>query len=281
MTNPTAHNPAVLDEASYIQFVSYPESSGWNASTHLAKVDFGHGDEFAYIKLMFLDAIPSLANEAIGWTLARAVGIPVPSRTAIMIGSADFWRDKLGRLPPDCPTDGDIAAWCSTSCDCIEQHTWISLDNDQAAIKLAKSPRGQQILAFYTWLHNADGNPRNLLRLGDGDWAVIDHEFLFNGVLGNWRKPPQARNFADPPYLLERIRKLTEEGKISKKANAEICSGMIHYGQLHQGAIAKTLPYLSDTLDKIELPAHARSALPLIVDRAWNFWMPKMVNQLL
>lgn len=274
-------DPVFLNESAYGQFVSRPEHEGWNCSTHLARIDFGQGDEFAYIKLMYLEGVPGLANEAIGWQLAHAVGIPAPSRAAIMIGSADFWRQTLGKLPPDCPTDGDIAAWCVARCETVEQHTWLNLDNDAAATALAKSPRGQQILAFYTWLHNADGNPANLLRLGTDDWAVIDHEFLFNGVTGNWRKPPAARRFNDPPYMLGRLKALTDKGRISKKANADIRSAIVHYSQAHQGAIGAAIPYVADTLEKIELPQHAKSVLPLIVDRAWNFWMPTMVNKLL
>lgn len=274
-------NPVFVDESAYTQYIARPESAGWNSSTHLAKMNFGQGDEFAYIKLMFLADFPDLSNEAIGWQLAHACGIPAPERAAIMIGSAEFWKEKLGELPHGCPTEGDIAAWCVARCNTLEQHTWLNMHNDQAAMALAKSPRGQQILAFYTWLHNADGNPRNLLRLGNGEWAVIDHEFLFNGVLGNWRKPPIKRDFSSPPYLLERLKALTDKGKISKKASADIRSAMVHHAADHQGAIARALPYLADTLDQIELPIHAKSVLPLIVDRAWNFWMPRMVNKLL
>lgn len=244
-------------------------------------MDFGQGDEFAYIKLMFLSAVPDLSNEAIGWQLAHACGIPAPERAAVMVGSAGFWADKLGRLPEGCPNEGDIAAWCVARCETLEQHTWLNMHNDQAALALAKSPRGQQILAFYTWLHNADGNPRNLLRLSDGEWAVIDHEFLFNGVLGNWRKPPEQRDFSTPPYVLDRLKALTDKGRISKKANADIRSAMVHYANDHQDVISRALPHLARTLEQTELPMHAKSALPLIVDRAWNFWMPAMVNTLL
>ena len=274
-------SPVFLDESAYGQFISRPDHQGWNCSTHLAKMDFGDGDEFAYIKLMFLDSAPGLSNEAIGWLLATALGIPAPSKAAIMVGTADFWRHKLGQLPAGCPEDGDIAAWCVASCATVGQHTWVNLDHDQAALAVARSPRGQQILAFYTWLHNADGNPANLLRLGHNDWAVIDHEFLFNGTEGNWRKAPKDRRFDTAPYLLGRLKALTEKGRISKAANADIRSAMVDHGLAHQDAIGRAIPYVADTLEKIEQPLHAKSALPLIVDRAWNFWMPLMVNKLL
>lgn len=275
------HNPVFVDESAYSQYIARPERAGWNSSTHLAKMDFGQGDEFAYIKLMFLADFPDLSNEAIGWQLAHACGIPAPSRAAIMVGSAGFWTDKLGRLPEGCPNEGDIAAWCVARCETLEQHSWLNMHNDQAALTLAKSPRGQQILAFYTWLHNADSNPRNLLRLGNGEWAVIDHEFLFNGLLGNWRKPPEQRDFSTPPYVLDRLKALTDKGRISKKANSDIRSAMVHYANDHQTVVSQALPHVARTLEQIELPIYAKSALPLIVDRAGNSWMPTMVNKLL
>lgn len=103
-------SPVFVDESAYSQYIARPDRAGWNSSTHLAKMDFGQGDEFAYVKLMFLDSFPGLSNEAIGWQLAHACGIPAPARAAVMVGSAAFWKDKLVQLPCGCPDDGDIAA---------------------------------------------------------------------------------------------------------------------------------------------------------------------------
>lgn len=102
--------PVFLDESAYGRFVSWPDSRGWNKSTHLAQIEFGQGEEPAYVKLIYLDHWPALANEAIGWHLAHACGIPAPERAAILTASADQWRAWLGKLPEDCPQEGDIAA---------------------------------------------------------------------------------------------------------------------------------------------------------------------------
>jgi len=273
-------SPAFLDESAYGQFTAWPTSRGWNSSTHLARINFGHGDENAYVKLIFTDAFPALANEAIGWQLAHACNIPAASRAAIMIGSAEFWRETLGSLPSGCPTTGDIPAWCIASCATLDQHTWINMDNDAAVTMLLKCPRGQQIAAFGTWLHHPDQHPGNLLRIGSNDWAIIDHELLFNGVLGNWRKPPARRDFSTPPFLLKHLDSLVARSRISHKVDSDIRSAMIHYASQHITAIGKAMPYLADVLEKVEPPATAKSVLPLIVDRAWNFWMPSTVNKL-
>lgn len=273
-------NPVFLDESAYGRFTAWPENPGWNASTHLAKVNFGHGEEDAYVKLIYNDWYPGLANEAIGWQLAHACNIPAPARAAILVGTGDFWRNVLGTLPSDCPDEGDIAAWCVARCETLDQHTWVSLDEDTAAAALLKSPRGQQIAAFGTWLHHADQHWKNVLRLGDGEWAVIDHELIFNGILGNWRKPHDQRDYSTPPYLLATLYRLTENGRIGHKASSDIRSAMVHHAGRHIDAIARTLPYLADVLEQIEMAQTAKNVLPLIVDRAWNFWMPKAVNKL-
>lgn len=246
----------------------------------MARVNFGNGDEKAYVKLIFTDAFPALANEAIGWQLAHACRIPAASRAAILVGSAEFWLSTLGSLPAGCPRTGDIPAWCVASCATLDQHTWINLDSDIAVTMLLKSPRGQQIAAFGTWLHHPDQHPGNLLRIGPNEWAVIDHELLFNGVLGDWRKPPQQRKFSPPPFLLQHLQKISTSGLISKKVDNDIRSAMIHHASQHIAAIGRAMPYIADVLEKVEPPATAKSVLPLIVDRAWNFWMPSAVNNL-
>lgn len=268
---PPPHCPVFLDESAYGRFVAWPDKKGWNASTHLARLDFGLGDEPAYVKLMYLDHWPALANEAIGWQMAHACGIPAPERAAVLTANASHWRDWLGTLPAGCPNAGDIAAWCSSLCALDDHHSWIAMSEDSAAAALFKSTLGRKIAAFDTWLHNPDRHPNNLLRLGNGGWAVIDHEMIFNGLLGNWRKP--ERDFATAPYPLARLDALAKSGKLTHSEADRIRSDMIHHADAHIQSIARGLPYLSDTLETIEPPQSQKSVLPLIVDRAWPFWM--------
>lgn len=271
--------PVFLDESAYGRFVSWPDSRGWNKSTHLAQIEFGHGEEPAYVKLIYLDHWPALANEAIGWHLAHACGIPAPERAAILTTSADQWRAWLGKLPEDCPKEGDIAAWCGSLCATNEPHTWLSMSEDLAALALLKSSAGRKIAAFDTWLHNPDRHPNNLLRMGHNDWGVIDHELIFNGPLGNWRNA--QRDFSAPPYLLAKLDALAKSERISGPENLRIRSDMINHADEHIQAIARCIPYLSETLEAIEPPQSQKSVLPLIVDRAWPFWMRNILGKLI
>lgn len=277
--NPSARCPVFLDETAYGRLVSRPDHPGWNPTTHLAEIDFGHGDEAAYIKLILTPHWPALANEAIGWHLAHACEIEAPERAAIITGSTDFWNSVLGSLPPGTPAQADISAWCVSSCATAGHETWVTLDEDTAALALLKTSAGQQIAAFDTWLLHPDRHPKNLLRTGPGRWAVIDHELILNGTIGHWRAPPP--NLCGTAYLLARLQSLRSNGRISRAQMEQTCSGMVMYAERHIHAIATALPYLSDTLARIEPPESAKSVLPSLVDRAWNFWMPATVNKLL
>jgi hypothetical protein len=271
--------PVFLNESAYGRLVSLPENAGWNKSAHLAQIDFGQGEEPAYVKLITTPHWPALANEAIGWHLAHACGITAPARAAILTAPRTFWEDCVNvRLPEGSPDTEFVAAWCTSRCGDDDQQTWLSLDEDTAALALFKTSAGRRIAAFGIWLHHPDQHNLNLLRKGNGDWAVIDHEMLFNGLCGNWRNPNPI--FEPPPYLLEKLRKLTRHGRINARKESNYRSEMIEHADQHTNAAARAMPYLSDTLEAIEPPQTARSALPLIVDRSWHFWMRHILNKL-
>ena len=272
-------SPVFLDESAYGRLVSRPDSTGWNKSIHLAKVDFGQGEEDAYVKLIFTPHWPALANEAIGWMLAHACEIACPWRAGVIVASADFWITSLGGLPPNCPQDGDIAAWCTSRCDTEDQHSWLTLDNDEAVLSMLKAESGRQLAAFDTWLLNIDRNQGNAIRLANSRWAAIDHEMLFDGLAGNWRTYRSRLN--GKSFWITRLEELRRNGRLSEHNDQQIRSAMIDFARAHLPAIATTLPYLAAVLEIIEQPASAKSVLPLIVDRAWNFWMPATVNKVI
>lgn len=273
------HSIPDLDQNAYGRLIAYPDHSGWNSSTHLARIDFGAGPEKSVVKICAAPWFPDLANEAIGWLLSQACAISGPKKAGILTAPAMFWQEILkDRYPDHAPKDGLVRAWCASFQPNLNDHAWVNLSDSEAAYAMFKTDSGVRIAAFDTWLCNADRHPHNVLRLSDGSWAVIDHELIFNGSLGNWRLPKP--DLSSPGYMLSQLEKLENAGRIKGKTQSNIRSSMVDHANRHIRAAADALPYVAEALDRIEPPATAKNVLTLIVDRAWGFWMPRRLGML-
>lgn len=265
----------VLEESAYKRFAAPVRAKGWNASTHVAELDLGTGmPENACVKLLYHDTWPALANEAIGHILARAVGLPGPERAGILVMDAAVWQRNLGAIyPSDAPREGLVPAWCASLQDSLADAAWIALSEDAQIAALLRSDGGKHVAAFDFWLQNVDRNPFNVLRLPRGKWAVIDHELLFNGVLGDWRR---GHIDCEPDcYLWSKARALLRAGRITQREFRLIVSAMVEFAQRHRRAADESHPEISRIVSLIEGTEAASNVLIFIVDRSFAYWMTR------
>ncbi|MDX8384792.1 MAG: hypothetical protein R8M45_11975 [Ghiorsea sp.] len=169
----------------YLKFISYIDE-GLNSTTHLANIDFPSGTNKAVVK-MFPASSMKLTHEAIAYTFAEALHIPQPKRAGfIFLSRSDM---------PNPPTwmDENAIAWCCQYIDkdCIKP--WFNkmrgeLADDKktkkALFKISTDLNqwlyAARASAFDDWLSNVDRNMGNLIRLGKGKYAVIDHDQILH-----------------------------------------------------------------------------------------------------
>jgi len=124
----------------------------------------------------------SLANELIGYVLAKNTGFDVPD----VAGLIKLNKSQL----PDTPLWLNNESWMcwftsrlnypSLSTSHLRQGN-LSTGKRNLCNELRASKETPDIVAFDEWVANTDRNPGNLLKKEDGKYALIDHGELFGG----------------------------------------------------------------------------------------------------
>ncbi|WP_146165818.1 hypothetical protein [Stenotrophomonas panacihumi] len=166
---------------------------GSDASTHKALVAF-HGQtepSQAYVKVYCAATAPrGLANEFIGYALAKAAGLEVPAKSAILRLNPSQSLFLPSGMSPQLDTQGNVIAWC------VEELSGESpkqlLTADAAAYaplaeEIRKWPQLADTVALDDWLVNEDRNLGNLIRIGPRRFALIDHGRVCTGLA--WNRP--------------------------------------------------------------------------------------------
>ena len=177
----------LLNEGAYRTYLEPVEIPG-QESIHIARVEFGDGEvKRAYVKF-YSGQGRGLVNEVTGHLLAESLGMRVPRKVAIL-----FVPKKDVLSPPSwmkANTEDTYPAWCCEDMASPSIKFFVGLGNAGSSTsdgyahireELVKSKQTPAILAFDDWVANIDRNVGNILRLGMGDYALIDHGQISGG----------------------------------------------------------------------------------------------------
>ena len=151
--------------------------------THIAQLHHPtHGPINAFVKYYFEDrgTQKGLVNEVCGHILAEQAGLHVPSGPLIVLlpreriaGLHKAYAARIGR-------GEQKAVWATQR---VSNATMLPHDEQAAAELLRDWDRLPDLIAFDSWVVNADRSARNLLRRRNGQFVLIDHGHLAGGTL--------------------------------------------------------------------------------------------------
>jgi hypothetical protein len=129
---------------------------GANQTTHTAEVRFPDGAALAVVKA-FPVGEKGWLNEAVAWTVGRALGIPVPPKAMLLAVApselAAATDPELAIAHRHWAASGPIVMWCASRLDVKPpQNVWRM--NWEAAV--IKGASGQRLAAFDGWFGNCD-----------------------------------------------------------------------------------------------------------------------------
>ncbi|MGX2088596.1 hypothetical protein ACWJLF_15705 [Xanthomonas axonopodis pv. maculifoliigardeniae] len=166
---------------------------GADALTHKALVTF-HGVTApvqAYVKIYCTVAAPrGLVNELIGYALAKATGVDVPNRSAILLMNSEQAKFLPTSITPQRDVDNHVVAWC------VEEAPGLSPKQIYNANNAMQGPLRDEIQKWPTlistvvlddWIVNDDRNMGNLIRTAPRRFTLIDHGRVCTG--NSWARP--------------------------------------------------------------------------------------------
>lgn len=169
---------------------------GEDACTHKALVRF-HGSDRAldsYVKVYCTKTAPKgFVNELIGYTLAKWGGLNVAHRAAVLLLDPAQASYLPPHMQPMLTTSGQVVSWCVQSIGGRTPLQLYRFNTDRAAALKAvrhdfkKWKDLPDVAALDAWLLNEDRNLGNLVRLGAGRYALIDHGRVCTG--NSWNSP--------------------------------------------------------------------------------------------
>lgn len=159
-----------------------------------------------------------IANEAIGYTLAKSCKLSVPETAGVILLEPDrIPEPTLTTLNNMAPAQDSYLCWFSVDTqypNLSEKHL---AGNDEVlrerqlkrlAKMLAENPGTAAIIAFDDWLHNTDRHLGNLLSGPGGQPCLIDHGRILN--YPNWT-PGQLGNSGPGIPAENRLRRLMDD----------------------------------------------------------------------
>lgn len=177
----------LLNEKDYLSYLEAVDVPG-QESIHIARVKFGDGEaKRAYVKFYPRQG-RGLFNEVTGHLLAESLGMKVPRKVAIL-----FVPKEAVPSPPswmETNAEDSYPAWCceDVASPAIKFFFRLGDVNSSAGAvyalireELERSKQVPAIVAFDDWVANVDRNVGNLLRLGKGDYVLIDHGQILGG----------------------------------------------------------------------------------------------------
>lgn len=183
-----------LGPDSYLGFLERV-GEGRDAKTHKALVRF-HDSQIpadCYVKAYCSRSAPKgLVNELIGYALTKCGGFDVPNRAAVILLDDGQVNQFTADIEPQRSADGRIVAWCVESLGAPTPMTTYGLPSNGPGFLSFKDDLARwgdlaDVAAFDLWVLNDDRNPGNLVRLGRGRYALIDHGHVCSG--NSWIAP--------------------------------------------------------------------------------------------
>jgi len=166
--------------------------------THLAQVHHpAYGSRDFFVKYYFDDRGPKgLVNEVCGYVLAENAGLSVPDSSLILMLPVDRLAEAHHAHARRLPIGPEVAVWATQ----MVPGPQLPPNMEEAADVLRNWKSLPQLIAFDTWVQNADRSAGNLIRRGKGDIVLIDHGHLAGSVF--WT-PELLQPDADPahPFL--------------------------------------------------------------------------------
>jgi hypothetical protein len=169
---------------------------GQDAVTHKALVRFLDVDVAvdSYVKVYCTKAAPKgLVNELIGYSLAKWGGLLTAPRAAVLLLDAEQTTFLPPHVSPPLTEDGKVIAWCVQSlAGKTPKQSYILSTDKAAALKSIQQDFKKwkdlaAVASMDAWLLNEDRNLGNVVRLGEGQYAVIDHGWACTG--NSWSVP--------------------------------------------------------------------------------------------
>lgn len=240
---------------------------GQDAYTHKALIAFHDGPAVqAYVKIYCAVAAPrGVVNEIVGYKLAAHRGIAVPHRSAVM----RLLPRQCSFLPreatPITDHDGLVVAWCVED---LGGETPKQIYNLRKAAgtaiveDIAKWSKVPDVIALDAWLLNEDRNLGNLVRLGKGRYAVIDHGRV---CTGNAWSPPLDRKRKDHRNVLAEI---VWSDPVVENAPIPSCRSLIDSLGSHTAVLAAAEFELAEWLDELEGADASKDVMGFLADRA-------------
>lgn len=177
----------ILPPSAWVEFRGVPTFKTLNqGALHFALVKGADGKERkCAVKLIDLTSSPGLLCEGLGWLLAQASGVNVPSFAALLRVPLTELSQSM-TLPAFVSGHTEYLAWCVEIVDgkAVSQvNKWIFW---LARSRIFQAKNTPVIAAFDLWADNQDRNYGNVIRSKDGQYVAIDHESLLHEIL--WRK---------------------------------------------------------------------------------------------
>jgi hypothetical protein len=263
----------ILQSGHYRTYVGKPNDLGWNSSTHLAQIDFGDGrDTRAYAKVL-MDNWPALANEALGWMLARALGMPHAPKAGILIMPRWQFIKDIGDPPEFASMGDDILLWCTAA---MPHRSLKFLFRSQDAIDnayatLLRSKSGRRIAALAAFTDNPDTASGNVLRINAEEYVGIDHEHLFN--CHDWRLDKPIPELDIPTQLLRSLAEERKKRRMNAATYRTTCTEIAVCAERHADALAEIAPAAAPLLKDLTDEAASIRILAFLRARTGKDWL--------
>lgn len=206
-------------------------------------------------------------NEATGWLLARACGLPVPDRAFFTTLAAEELPVYTGDAPLPCDQQGRML--CFATQDAGQTAVRGMFHANLLATEQANWPRCNDTIAFDEAIANPDRHLSNLLRRRCNDFVLIDHGFLLrqhDTYPEHW-KPGALAKMVDTPldnllHLNTYVLQSRTAPTVCKPA-FEACEAFM---QQQRPQIQRALFEISFWCSKL-LPGHSAQWLRFLYDR--------------
>ena len=178
-------------------------AEGRDAFTHKALIKYHDVDKVidSYVKIYCQNVAPKgLVNELIGYTLAKRSGLSVPYRAAVLLLNSEQAAFLPPKIAPLQSSQGHVVAWCVQSLGGKTPYqAYNYADNPSEALATIREDFKKwkelpEVASLDAWLLNEDRNLGNLVRLGKGRYALIDHGRVCTGR--DWMPPLERSRMA-------------------------------------------------------------------------------------
>lgn len=243
--------PQILPSSSWVEFRGLPKVDTLHASEiHFALVKDSSGkDRKCAVKFIDLNASNGLVCEGIGWLLAKASGVSVPSFASILMVPVQKLSSSM-KVPSWLHVYNEYPAWCVEIVEgnaVAHVHKWLYWLSVGNCLKAKNTP---VLASFDLFSDNRDRNFGNVIKSKDGKYVAIDHELLLYELL----HVPVNRLF-----VLNSLLEVAEK-RLSAELFLKFKCDMATAVSLHESAILSIRPNAMAFLESI-IPDSAQSQI--------------------